>query len=227
MSATPHMRGGSSPERGLLITFEGGEGTGKSTQVALLATRLRAADLRVLVLREPGGTTVGEAVRRVLLAPDAEISARTELLLYEASRAQLVAEVVEPALQRGEIVVLDRFYDSTTAYQCFGRGLPRDDVDAANHLAAAGVVPDRTIVLDLDPEEGLRRATAHAGADRLEGESFDFHRAVREGFLAIAAEEPDRVVVVDASGPADEVAARVAAALRGLPMLGRAAGDIE
>lgn len=212
--------------RGLLITFEGGEGTGKTTQITLLADRLRAAGLVVRLVREPGGTLLGESVRDILLDPtNSGMSAVTELLLYEASRAQLVREVLMPALDSGEIVLLDRFYDSTTAYQCFARGLPRDEVTAANHLATGGLTPDRTVVLDLDAEEGLRRAVAQSGADRLEAEDLAFHRAVREGFLALAADEPDRVVVVDASGNPAAVAERVAAALRGLPGVGRALGS--
>ncbi len=210
--------------RGILVTFEGGEGTGKSTQIARLAERLRAAGLTVRLVREPGGTALGEAVREILLDPaNAGMTAPTELLLYEASRAQLVNDVLRPALDAGEIVLLDRFYDSTTAYQAFGRDLPRADVAAANRIATGGLTPDRTIVLDLDPEVGLARAT-HSGADRLESEDLAFHVAVREGFLALAAEEPDRVVVVDALGTPDEVAERVAAALRGLPLVGRALG---
>ncbi len=211
--------------RGLLITFEGGEGTGKSTQIALLAERLRDAGLVVRIVREPGGTLLGESVRDILLDPTHDgMAPVTELLLYEASRSQLVKEVLVPALDSGEVVLLDRFYDSTIAYQCFARGLPRADVDAANHLATSGLTPDRTIVLDLDPTEGLRRAT-HSGADRLEAEDLAFHQAVREGFLAIAAEEPTRVMVVDATGEPTVVADRVAAALRGLPVVGRALGD--
>jgi dTMP kinase len=208
--------------RGLLITFEGGEGTGKSTQISLLAERLRGVGLVVRIVREPGGTFLGESVRDILLDPTHHSMAPvTELLLYEASRSQLVREVLVPALAAGEVVLLDRFYDSTTAYQCFGRGLPRVDVDAANRLATDGLAPDRTVVLDLDPVEGLRRAT-HGGADRLESEDLAFHQAVRDGFLALAAEEPDRVFIVDATGTPAEVAARVAAALRGLPIVGRA-----
>ncbi len=211
--------------RGVLITFEGGEGTGKTTQIGLLAGRLRALGLVVRIVREPGGTLLGESVRDILLDPTHHHMAPvTELLLYEASRSQLVKEVLATALDSGEVVLLDRFYDSTIAYQCFARGLPRADVDAANHLATAGLTPDRTIVLDLDPAEGLRRAT-HGGADRLESEDLAFHQAVRDGFLAIAAEEPDRVFIVDATGEPAEVAERVAAALRGLPVVGRVLGE--
>jgi dTMP kinase len=202
---------------GLFITFEGGEGSGKSTQLRLLARRLESAGLPVRVLREPGGTEVGEAVRSLLLDPEhGGLDARAELLLYEAARAQLVAEVIEPALEAGEIVLCDRFFDSTTAYQGYARGLPLDEVAALNASATGGVSPARTLVLDIDPTLGVQRATC-GGADRLECEDLAFHRAVREGFLAIAENDPDRVRVVDATGTIDEVASRVASAL----------GDIE
>ena len=201
------------------ITFEGGEGSGKSTQIRRLAKRLEAAGLPVRVLREPGGTRVGESVRELLLDPEhAGLNATAELLLYEASRAQLVADVIEPALEAGEVVICDRFFDSTTAYQGYARGLALERVRELNRIATLGIVPDRTIVLDIQPEKGVGRATRH-GADRLEAESPAFHEAVREGFLAIAAQEPDRVRVVDASGTPDQVAKRVARALADLPAL--------
>ncbi|HSK48089.1 MAG TPA: dTMP kinase [Coriobacteriia bacterium] len=209
---------------GVFITFEGGEGSGKSTQIGQLARRLEGAGLSVRCLREPGDTRSGEAIRAILLDPSSEgLDARAELLLYEAARAQLVAEVIEPALEAGEVVLCDRFYDSSTAYQGFGRQLPLDEVRALNMAATGGLVPDRTLLLDLDPAEGVERAT-HGGADRLEGEDASFHRRVREGFLAIASQEPQRVRVVDASGPIDEVAGRVAAALKDLPQLAAALG---
>lgn len=202
--------------RGAFITFEGGEGCGKSTQIRLLARRLEGAGASVRMLREPGGTRIGESVRSILLDPDHEaLDARAELLLYEAARAQLVAEVIEPALAAGEIVLCDRFFDSTTAYQGYGRGLPLDEIGALNAVATGGLRPDRTVLLDLGVEEGLARATAH-GADRLEAEHASFHQRVRDGFLKIAAEQPERVLVVDASGQVEEVAERVLLALRGL-----------
>ena len=200
-------------DRGLFITFEGGEGGGKSTQLHLLEHRLEAAGRRVRVLREPGGTAVGESVRAILLDPEhTGLDSTAELLLYEASRAQLVAEVIEPALAAGEVVLCDRFFDSTTAYQGYGRDLPLDRIRELNLIATGGLVPDRTIVLDIEPELGLERATTQ-GADRLEGESHAFHERVREGFLALAEVEPDRVRVVDASGSPEEVAERVRAEL--------------
>ena len=200
-------------ERGVFITFEGGEGCGKSTQLRILARRLEAAGVPVRSLREPGGTVVGEAVRGLLLDPETTgLDAFAELLLYEASRAQLVAEVIEPALESGEIVLCDRFADSSMAYQGHARGLPLVEVAALNDIATGGLSADRTVLLDIEPALGVRRAT-YEGADRLEGEDLAFHERVRAGFLAIAAEEPDRVRVVDASGDVETVAARVFAAL--------------
>jgi len=196
--------------RGILITLEGGEGSGKSTQIKRLVRRLESAHVPVRSLREPGGTDVGEAVRRILLDPESSgLDPRAELLLYEASRAQLVAEVIEPALVSGEVVICDRFYDSSTAYQGYARGLDLDEVKAMNRSATAGLVPDRTLYLDIDPVLGVDRAIKTDGADRLEAEDGAFHSLVRQGFLAISAEEPQRVRVIDASGSPDEVEERI------------------
>ncbi len=207
--------------RGVFITIEGGEGTGKSTQVARLAELLRDAGLSVTVVREPGGTRVGEAVREILLdRVHAGLDARAELMLYEASRAQLVREVLMPALVAGGVVVCDRFTDSTTAYQGYGRGLPLYEVASLNRFATTGLEPDLTIVLDLDVVEGLGRAVGPGGADRLEAEEIEFHERVRDGFHRIAAEEPARVRVLEAVGTVDEVAARIREVVEGLPVLG-------
>lgn len=205
--------------RGVFITIEGCEGTGKSTQAALLAETLRDAGLAVTEVREPGGTPVSEMVRTVLLdrANDG-LDPRAELLLYEASRAELVRRVILPALASGGVVVCDRFFDSTTAYQGYGRGLPLDEVKRLNEFATSGLAPDLTVVLDLDPAEGLSRAVG-AGADRLEAEEIDFHERVRTGFLRIADDEPGRVVVVPATGSVEDVAERVSAAMARLPVL--------
>jgi dTMP kinase len=204
---------------GTFVTFEGGEGTGKSTQIRLLVEKLQAAGLTVRTLREPGGTVVGEAVRQILLDPNhAELGVSAEILLYEASRAQLVDQVIRPALAAGEIVLCDRFFDSTTAYQGHARGIDLARIRELNRAATGGLVPDRTILLDIDPAVGLARATAES-ADRLESEDLAFHRRVRDGFLVIAAEEPARVRVVDAAGPVEQVADRVAGALQDLPAL--------
>jgi dTMP kinase len=205
--------------RGVFITVEGCEGTGKSTQAALLAEALREAGLSVTEVREPGGTPVSEAVRALLLdRAHNGLDPRAELLLYEASRAELVSRVIRPSLASGGAVVCDRFFDSTTAYQGYGRELPLDQVVRLNQFATSGLVPDLTIVLDLDPAEGLARATG-GGADRLEAEELAFHERVRDGFLKIAVEEPDRVVVVSAAGTPAEVFERVIEAVRTLPVI--------
>lgn len=204
---------------GLLITLEGGEGSGKTTQARLLLSRLQSAGIRARGLREPGGTEVGENIRRILLdTANAGMDPRTEILLYEAARAQLVSEVIEPALESGEIIICDRFFDSTTAYQGFARGLSLDMVSALNDAATGGLRPRRTLFFDIDPRLGIDRATRR-GADRLEGEDASFHASVRQGFLSIASAEPDRFRVIDASGTVDEVSTRVIRALSDLEQL--------
>ncbi|MDP2182638.1 MAG: dTMP kinase [Actinomycetota bacterium] len=214
--------------RGVLITLEGGEGCGKSTQLRLLSDRLRAAGFTVTIVREPGGTAVGEAVRSILLDRDHEgLDYLAELLLYEASRAQLVAQVIRPALASAGIVICDRFADSSTAYQGYGRDLPLDEVRALNRAATGGLVPDLTIVLDVPPEVGLARASRESQPDRLEAESVAFHERVREGFLEIAAAEPERTVVVDASGSVADVAALVSKAVRSIPVIGVVFGGTD
>lgn len=202
--------------RGAFVTLEGGEGCGKSTQAALLVARIGAHGARVLALREPGGTEVGDGLRAILLDPahHGVMDPWAELLMYEAARAQLVGERIAPALEDGVVVVCDRYYDSTTAYQGYGRGLDLGRVLELNTFAARDAAPDVTVVLDIDPVLGLERATG-GGADRLEREDVEFHRRVRAGFLTIAAIEPDRVRVVDAAGTPDEVAERVWAAVSG------------
>jgi dTMP kinase len=195
---------------GILLTLEGGEGSGKSTQIKRLLSRLEGLGVTARGLREPGGTRIGESVRSILLDPgSAGLDARAELLLYEAARAQLVAEVIEPALAAGEVVVCDRFYDSSTAYQGYARGLAIEEINELNLIATAGLVPTRTLVFDIDPIVGIERAVGVGQADRLEAEDVGFHERVRAGFLAIAAEDTERFRVVDASGTADEVEARV------------------
>ena len=201
---------------GNFITFEGGEGVGKSTQIDLLAATLREAGYEVLTLREPGSSSMSEAIRDILLDPEnTALTSRAELFLYEAARAQLTQEVIQPALDAGTVVLCDRFFDSTTAYQGYARNLDIDEVQALNLVATDGLVPTRTIVLDIAPEEGLRRATKDT-ADRLEREALSFHKRVRDGFLAIAAGEPQRVRVVDANQVPEQVAADVQAHLSDL-----------
>ncbi len=202
--------------RGVFVSIEGIDGSGKTTQVSLLKEHLVARGLDVVRLREPGGTAISEKIRALLLDPcNAEMSDECELLLYEASRAQLVREVIEPALARGAVVLCDRYLDSTFAYQHGGRQLDGSLVRRSNALGSCGLLPTRTIVLDMDPEVALVRATS-GGADRLEAEGLAFQDRVRRAYLALAQEEPGRVVVVDAKGSTSEVAQRIAGALDGL-----------
>ena len=199
--------------RGRFVTFEGPEGAGKTTQIARLETVLRARGHTVLRTREPGGDPVGERVRELLLhVGGATLSAEAELLLFEAARAQNVSGLVRPALDAGHVVLCDRFTDSTLAYQGYGRGLSLDFIREANAFATGGLTPDRTILLDLPPADGLARQT-RAEQNRLDRESLAFHERVRAGFLEVAAREPKRVVVVDAARPADAVFADLLNAL--------------
>lgn len=186
---------------GVFITFEGGEGVGKTTQIAFMERVLKKAGLDVVRLREPGGTKVGEDLRAIVLdAKNDMLDDRAELYLYEAARAQIVAEVIRPALARGAVVLCDRFVDSTVAYQGYGRGLDPDFVRQANEFACQGILPDRTVLLTVDSTSlGLRRATRRLGADRLELAGTEFHQRVNEGFGKIAAAHPDRVRTVSSS----------------------------
>lgn len=198
-------------ERGVFVTFEGGDGVGKSTHIRFLAESLEARGVEVVRLREPGGTVVGESLRAVVLDPAHDNMAdEAELLIYEAARAQITAEVILPALERGAVVLCDRFYDSTVAYQSFGRGLSREFVDAANAFATRGLRPDRTLLLVLGTaDEGLDRAANRAQADRLELAGSDFHSRVAAGFLSIAEGEPERVRVIDSSGDRSTTSAMI------------------
>ena len=182
----------------MFITFEGGDGSGKSTQLRRIAARLEAAGHRVLSVREPGGTPFAEAARALLLDGLHRPSALSEVFLFEAARADLVQSVIAPALASGKIVLCDRHTDSTLAYQGNGRGLDRELLHAMNRAAAPGLVPDLTLLYDLDPTVGLaRRAAAPGRRNRLDQEPVDFHRRVREGFLELASREPARFVVLE------------------------------
>lgn len=194
---------------GIFITFEGGDGAGKTTHITFLAECLRKMGHEVLCLREPGGTAIGEALRSIVLNPEnSAMSDQAELLIYEAARAQIVKETIIPALARGAVVLLDRFYDSTVAYQAYGRGLPVSFVHQANVFACQGVHPCRTILLTTEApaEEGLERATHHGDADRLEQAGADFHARVNSAFMRIAAENPQRIRVVSSAGSKDKTA---------------------
>lgn len=203
-------------KRGFFVSFEGGDGCGKTTQMRLLLERLRALDKDVLETAEPGGTPIGRQIRRILLdsANDA-LSPRAELLLYFACRAQNVDEWIRPALTAGRIVVSDRFTDSTLAYQGEGRGLTPELVRELHAIACQEVLPDLTIYLDIDYQTGLARARARnaqqEGPDesRLEAEAAEFHERVRRGYLALAAAEPGRIRTIDASRSVEAVAAAI------------------
>ena len=201
--------------RGRFITFEGGEGCGKSTQIRLLAERLRAQGFPVLLTREPGGTALAERIRALVreIGEDPP-NAHAETLLFLASRAQLVENVVRPALAAGTWVLCDRFADSTFAYQGYGRGLNLTELKALNAFATGGLMPDRTILLDVPPETAAarlraREQTTQTAADRMEQAGDDFHARLKAGFLELAAIEPERFAVIAAEGAVESVAEKV------------------
>jgi len=189
----------------IFITFEGGEGCGKSVQSRALYRRLSRLAIPVILTHEPGGTPFGNRIGRWLKwAQNVDMSPLTELLLFNASRAQLVGEVIHPNLKRGKIVISDRYADSTTAYQSYGRGLDLQMVKAVNNAATQGLKPDLIILLDIPAEQGLARKRARK-QDRFEQEELAFHRRVRGGYLKLAADDPQRWLVVDASQPKRKV----------------------
>jgi dTMP kinase len=201
---------------GLFITFEGSEGCGKSTQIRRIAEKLRAGGREVISLREPGGTPIGERIRNLLQYDDdaSAMTSEAELLLFAASRAQLVREVIRPALERGAVVLCDRFFDSTTVYQGVARALPAAEVAAINVFAVGSTLPDLTLLLDLDAAEGRLRASLRKGpVDRMEQEGGEFYEAVRCGYLELAQKNPSRIVVIDASPDESVVEASIEAAI--------------
>jgi dTMP kinase len=205
---------------GGLVVLEGIEGVGKSTQLQRLARQLQSRGRTVTSLREPGGTPAGDEIRRLLLDPASDLDERTEALLFMASRAQLVGGVIRPALQRGEFVLLDRFFLSTYAYQVVGRGLPEEDVRRANALATGGLVPDLTLLLDLPPTAALARAARRSAHDRIERSGEAFYERVRSAFVEFATPDWQRshpeagpIVLVDADGSEETVAARISRAV--------------
>ena len=195
---------------GRLIAFEGVEGSGKSTQLELLRQALVGRGREVVVTREPGGTPAGERMRAVLLDPGVELHPRAEALLFAAARAELVDAVIRPALERGAVVLCDRYLDSSLAYQGDARGLGRGPVEEVNRFATGGLLPDLVVLLDLDPASGLRRRSGEL--DRIEAQDLAFHRRVRQAFRDLAAADPGRFAVVDGAAPVAEVAAGVQAA---------------
>jgi dTMP kinase len=191
---------------GLFITFEGGEGCGKSTHSRLLFKKLEQQGVPVVLTHEPGGTALGDGLRKAVKRKgSASISPLAELFLFAASRAQLVAAVIHPALEEGKVVICDRFTHSTLVYQGYGRGLDLTLVEKVNNMATANLRPDLTVLLDVAPEQGLARKRSPI-KDRFESEDLSFHERVREGYVKMAAAEPDRWLVIDASQPKARVA---------------------
>jgi len=200
--------------RGWFITLEGIEGSGKTTQAAILAGALRSRGNQVMVTREPGGTRAGELIRAIFLDSNISLEVTTELLLVLADRAQHIREKLRPALEAGQIVISDRYSDSTIAYQGYGRGFDLKLIRDLNRLASGGITPDLTIVLDCAPEIGLERSNSRAkdavpARDRFEEEQIEFHRRVRDGFRAIVRDEPSRAVLLDGVRGQHEVSAAI------------------
>jgi dTMP kinase len=195
----------------MFITLEGPDGSGKTTQIQLLRDNLEDAGYDVLLTREPGGTSIGDQVRAVLHdLRNKEMHPAAEILLYSASRAQLVAQVIRPALAAGRIVLCDRYADSTMAYQGYGRGLDREALRAITVFATDGLKPDLTLLLDLSVEDGLARRKVGGGEwNRMDEQTLEFHRRTRDGYLKLAAAEPERWVRVEAAGPVEQVAASI------------------
>lgn len=218
MTSTPGRYPGRYAPTGVFVCFEGGEGGGKSTQSRLLRDRLEAQGYGVVLTFEPGDTPVGKEMRRIVLSPETgELAHKTEVLLYAADKAEHIETLVQPALDRGEVVITDRYVDSTLAYQGAGRALDLDEVEEVARWATNDLRPHLTVVLDVEPETGLGRFT---GRDRIEGESLDFHQRVRQSFLDLAATDPEHYAVIDARSPIDEIAATIAARVE--PLLAQA-----
>ena len=194
--------------KGFLVTFEGGEGCGKSTQIKLFTEFLKKNKFRFVVSREPGGTPVCEEIRKVLLSSKSEITSKAEFLLFSSARAQHVAEVVKPSLEQGKVVILDRFYDSSFAYQGYAGNLEVKEIEEITKFAIDGCVPDLTIIFDISYEDGIKRKNADVNLktlDRIESKDERYHNKVRAGYLQIAHDNPDRVVVLDATKTKEEI----------------------
>lgn len=206
--------------KGIFITFEGVEGSGKSTQIKLLAGRLERPGLQVVATREPGGTSAGSAIRKIVLDPKTgALAPMTELMLFSAARSQLVGEVIRPALDDGALVLCDRFADSTTAYQGYARGMSLETIERVNRYSCGDIWPDRTLIFDINPSAGLARTVERMKTEgyseaRFENAGVQFHEKVRDGFLKIAEAEPERVKVINADDTIDSIHEAVFNAVR-------------
>ncbi len=197
-------------KKGLFITFEGTDGSGKTTQIKLLEEYMQKKGCEVVLSREPGGTRISEIIRELILDPqNKEIVPLTEMILYAASRAQHVAEVIEPAVENGKVVICDRYVDSSYAYQGGGRGMDLKIIADVNRIAVNGTVPDITFFLDIDPEISVRRRINSTGADRIEQEKLDFHRRVYDGYKKLSILYPERIKTIDAAGSIEEISSEI------------------
>lgn len=192
---------------GLFITVEGTDGSGKSTQIALMAEYLRKMGHEVVLTREPGGTNISEKIRSIILDPEnREMGYIAEALLYASSRAQHVAELIKPSVEQGKVVICDRFVDSSYVYQGFGRGIDMEILESVNKIAMDGMFPDITFFFDISPEVALERRIQATGADRIENEKMEFHMKVYQGYKSLAAKDPDRIKTIDADRSIEEIA---------------------
>ena len=198
----------------MFITFEGIDGSGKSTQLRMLASELRLRGREVVATREPGGTPLGGLLRNVVLEAEEQVDPMAELLIFAADRAQHVRALLRPALESGRVVLSDRYADATVAYQGAGRGFPSELIDEVVALATGGLMPDLTLIFDLTVDESLRRAGPRQKQDRIDSEEAAFHTRVRDAYLRIAAAEPERVRVIDASGSVEETHSKVSRLVR-------------
>lgn len=193
-------------KRGLFITTEGTDGSGKTTQIKLIESYLKEKGFEVVVTREPGGTTIGEKIRSIILdTENSNMSYITEMMLYASARAQLVNELIKPSLADGKVVICDRFIDSSFVYQGFGRNIDIELIERVNNIALDGVRPDVTLFFDIDPEIALKRRIQSTGADRIEQEAMDFHKKVYNGYKKLASMYPDRIKAIDSNRSIQEI----------------------
>lgn len=201
-------------KQGLFVTAEGTDGSGKTTQIALMKDYLQRKGYEVLLTREPGGTEIGEKIRTIILDPQNKgMSETTEMILYAAARAQLVYEVIRPALDMGRIVICDRFIDSSYAYQGFGRGIDKNIIEEINRAALGGLVPDITFFFDISPEIALKRRIESTGRDRIESEEMDFHMRVYRGYKELAILYPERIRTIDSRRSVEEISEDIIASI--------------